>query len=195
MSLEAILSKIQEEARRKTELIIEDAEKERKAALDKHAEEIETKQRRGLDKIKSNVIEELKRKEYHVRREASRKILNARRDMMDKAISKAVGNLASSADSEYLSMISSLLEGCDLKGKVEVVISAGDESRITGAYLKKCSGDDREFVLSQERHDETGGVILKSGKISQNGTFPMIAELAHEDIVMELSALIPLEKT
>lgn len=195
MSLETILSKIQGEASQKAEDVIESAEKEKNEVLKKHSEELETRHNKNVEKIKSGIREELKRKEFHVRREAARKILNARRAMMDDAIDKAVRNLASSDDSEYLMMISSLLEGCDLNGKVEVVISTADELRITPGYLKKYSGSNREFVLSEERHSENGGVIFKSGKISQNGTFPMIADLAHEDMIMELSCLVQLEKT
>lgn len=194
MSLEAILSKIQVEARQKADAIREAAEKEKTAALTKHAEELKAKYSRDVEKIRSGIEEEHKRKEFHVRREAARKMMNARRAMMDDAIGKAADNLASAGDAEYLEMISSLLKSCDLKGKVEVVISSADESRITPGYLSKHSGDSREFVLSAERHDKIGGVIFRSGKISQNGTFPMIAELAHEDMVMMLSDLIPLEK-
>ncbi|NOQ21244.1 MAG: hypothetical protein GQ565_01165 [Candidatus Aegiribacteria sp.] len=195
MSLEAILSKIQAEAGQKAEVIREAAEKEKKAALAKHAEELKARHGRDVEKIRSGIEEEHKRKEFHVRREAARKLMSARRTMMDDAIGKAAGNLASAGDAEYLEMISSLLRGCDLSGKVEVVISSADESRITAGYLRKHSKDGREFVLSEKRHDETAGVIFISGKISQNGTFPMIAGLAHEDIVMMLSDLIPLEKT
>ncbi len=195
MSLEAILSKIEGEARQKAEAIREAADKEKVAALSNHAEVLKEKHSRDIAKIRSGIEEEHKRKEFHVRREAARKLMNARRAMMDDAIGKAPGNLADAGDAEYLEMISSLLSSCDLSGKVEVIISPADESRISSPYLRKHSKDGREFVLSEERHDETGGVIFKSGKISQNGTFPMIAELAHEDMVMMLSDLIPLEKT
>ncbi len=194
MSLEAILSKIQTEASGKAQAIREAAEKEKQEALANHAAELEAKQSRDVEKIRSGIEEELKRKEFHVRREAARKLMNARRTMMDNAIGKAAVNLASAPDAEYLEMITSLLAGCDLSGKVEVVISSADESRITAEYLRKNSKDGREFVLAGERHDKAGGVIFKSGKISQNGTFPMIAELAHEDIVMMLAGLMQLEK-
>ena len=194
MSLEAILSKIQEEAIRKAESILEAAENEKNRALEKHAEEIKSRYNRDIEKVRTGIEEELKRKEFHVRTEAARKILNARRAMMDDAIGKAVKNLSSIGDSEYLEMISSLVKNCDLKGKVEVVISQADESRITPGFLNKYSKNDQEFVLSSERHSENGGVIFKSGKISQNGTFAMIADLMHEDMIMNLSSFIPLEK-
>jgi len=195
MSLEAILSKIQAEAGQKIEAILEAAEKEKTAALTSHAEVLKAKHNRDVEKIRSGIEEVHRRKEFHVRREAARKLMNARRAMMDDAIGKAAGNLAEASDAAYLEMISSLFAGCDLSGKVEVVISSADESRITSEYLKKNSFDSREFVLSSKRHDAAGGVIFKSGKVSQNGTFPMIAKLAHEDMVMMLSDLIPLEKT
>lgn len=194
MSLEAILSKIQGEAGQKAEAIREAAEKKKTAALKEHAEELKAKHGRDIEKVRSVIEEEHKRKEFHVRREAARKMMDARRSMMDDAIGKASINLASAGDAEYLEMISSLLLGCDLSGSVEVIISATDESRITSGYLQKHSVDGREFILSDERHDKTAGVIFKSGKISQNGTFPMIAELVHEDMIMMLSDLIPLEK-
>ncbi len=195
MSLEAILSKIQAEADHKIKAIMEAAEKEKTDALSSHAEELKAKHSRDVEKVRSGIEEEHRRKEFHVRREAARKLMNARRAMMDDAIGKAAGNLAETGDAAYLEMISSLLARCDLSGKVEVVISSADESRITAEYLKKNSIGSREFVLSGERHDAAGGVIFKSGKVSQNGTFPMIAELAHEDMVMMLSDLIPLENT
>ena len=195
MSLDAILSKIKSEADQKAEAIRDAAEKEKNAALTNHAEELKVKHVRDVEKIRKGIEEEHKRKEFHVRREAARKLMNARRAIMDDAIGKAAGNLAKADDAAYLEMISSLLSGCDLSGKVEVVISSTDESRISSEYLRQHSKDGIEFILSGERHDEAGGVIFKSGKVSQNGTFPMIAELVHEDMVMMLSDLIPLEKT
>lgn len=194
MSLEAILLKIEKDAEDKARAIMEAAEKERDSALDEHASRLEGDFQRQSDRIRARIDESMRKREYHVRKEATRKLLNARRSMMDRAIVLAVADLAGSDDGKYLKMISSLLEGCDLKGDVEVVISEADSSRITPDFLRKHSGNGKKFVLSSERHGEDGGVIFKSGKIRQNGTFRMIAELAHEEIVMKLSEIVPMEK-
>ena len=127
-------------------------------------------------------------------REETRKMMNARRAMMDRAISKAVERLSSAEDERYLRMISTLLDGCDLNGEIQVLISPEDDSRITEEFLRKHSDKERKFVLSAERHELGGGVIMRSGDISQNGTFQMIAELAHEQLIMKLSDQIPLEE-
>ena len=120
--------------------------------------------------------------------------MNARRTLMDEAIRKAVINLSSENEENYLFMIASLLNNCDIEGKIEVMISSADESLITAKFLEKHSTESRKFILSDNRHKETGGIIFRTGRISQNGTFPMIAELIHERLVMELSQIIPLEK-
>jgi len=192
MSLEAILSKIEKDAAAEAASIVKAAEDEKKKALDENASRLKAEFEREQKKVDSRISDSLRRREYHVRREASRRLMNARRELIDNALSKAMEDLASSDG--YLQLITSLIEECDLTGTVEVVIRSGDESRITAEFLKKHSGGDRTFVLSEERHDAAGGVIFRSGSVSQNGTFSMIAELAHDDLVMQLSELVPLEE-
>lgn len=195
MSLNAILSKIEKDGEHKARAIIEAAEQEREKELKEHQARMDDLLRREEEKVLARAEESRKRMEFHVRREADRKLMNARRAMIDRAVDTAVDNLASAGDDDYLAMISSLLEGCDLQGEVEVVISGSDADRITPEFLQEHSNGNRSFVLSERRHGERGGVIFRSGDISQNGTFPMIAELAHENLVMELSEIVPLEKT
>ncbi|MFO8184469.1 MAG: V-type ATP synthase subunit E [Candidatus Aegiribacteria sp.] len=195
MSLKAILSKIEKDAELKARAIIEAAEREKEKELKEHQARMDDLLQREEEKVRSRAEESRKRMEFHVRREADRKLMNARRAMIDRALDTAVDNLASAGDDDYLAMISFLLEECDLQGEVEVLISESDADRITPEFLRKHSGKNRSFVLSDRRHGERGGVIFRSGDISQNGTFPMIAELAHESLVMSLSKLVPLEKT
>lgn len=195
MSLKAILSKIEKDAEQKALSIIQAAERDREKELKEHQARMDELLQREEEKVLARAEESRKRMEFHVRREADRKLMNARRSMIDRAVDTAVDNLASTGDTDYLAMISSLLEGCDLQGEIEVIISESDADRITPDFLGKHSGKNRTFVLSDRRHGERGGVIFRSGDISQNGTFPMIAELAHENLVMKLSEIVPLEKT
>lgn len=194
MSLEAILSKIEADANNEAAIIRREAEGEKEKEREKQTGEIEDRRKRDLDRIKLKIQDMQKRKEYHVQREAARQLMNARRTLMDEAIRKAVINLSSENEENYLSMIASLLDNCDLEGEIEVMISSADESRISKKFLEKHSTESRKFILSDNRHKENGGIIFRSGRISQNGTFPMIAELIHERLVMELSQIIPLEE-
>ncbi|MBD3277940.1 MAG: hypothetical protein GF388_06555 [Candidatus Aegiribacteria sp.] len=195
MSLEAILEKIQQDALEETRNLRNEAESEKKEALKEHADELRDSFGSEAEKIRRRIDEAHGRKEYHVRKEAERTLMNARRELIDRALEKAVDNLASSSDEDYLEMVSSLLKNCGLKGEIQVIISPSDQSRITKEFLKEHSGDGREFVLSEDRLDSSrGGVVFRSGKISENGTFPMIAELVHEDLVMKLSKTVPIKE-
>ena len=193
MSLEAILSRIEADANKEAAIIRGEAEREKEKGKEKLTGEMKESRKKDLDRIKTKVLDMQKRKEYHVQRESVRQLMNARRTLMDEAIRKAVKNLSSESDKKYLEMITSLLDNCDIEGEVEVLISSADESRITAKFLEKHSTASRKFFLSKSRHKETGGIILSAGRISQNGTFAMIAELIHEKLVMELSQFIPLE--
>ena len=145
-----------------------------------------------MKKLKLEMEDLERRMRDHTRREADKKLQNRRRTLIDGAIDNAVKTLASCEEEIYLKLLESILTRCDAQGRIEVVVARGDENRITPGFLKSCSGEKREFVLSPRRHEEAGGVILVSGKISYNGTFSMFAELAHEEMVMKLSPLAPL---
>lgn len=195
MSLEAILEKIQQDALEEARALRNEAEGEKKEALEEHAEELKESFGTEAEKIRRNVEETHGRREYHVRKEAERTLLNARRELIDRALQKAVDNLASASDEDYLKMVSALLRNCGLRGEIQVVIPPSDRGKITQEFLKEHSGKGRDFVLSKERLDSSrGGVVFKSGKISENGTFPMIAELVHEDLVMKLSKTVPIKE-
>ncbi len=194
MSLEAIVKKILQDAEHEAAAIRDEAEAESRKAESEHTRTIEEQYSRELERLKTRMMDLRKRKEFHVRMEASRKLMNARRSLMDKAIAMAVENLSSLGDEEYLGLIDGLLSGCGLSGEVSVVISPADGKRITAAYLKKRSDSKVKFVLAEESHSATGGIILRSGKISQNATFSMIADLAHEEMIMKLASAVPLEE-
>lgn len=195
MSLEAILDKIEQDAREETGALRDEAENEKKKVLKEHADELKQSFGAKAEKIRRRIGETHERREYHVRKEAERALMNARRELIDRALDKAVDNLASASDEDYLKMISSLFENCDLRGEVQVVISPSDQSRITQAFLNEHSEEDREFVLSKDRLDSSrGGIVFRSGRISENGTFPMIAELVHEELVMKLSEKVPIKE-
>ncbi len=194
MSVDAIVSRILEDAGNRARSIVAAAEKERDEALEEFRKRLGREYRKESAKVKAAGKESLERGKFHVHREALKKLLSERRTMVDQAVEKAVRRLADARDEEYLELVSALLHRCDLEGEVEVLISPADESRITQRFLDEHSGDRRRFILSGERHHMPGGVIFRSGNISQNGTFSMIAELFHEDMVMELSGLVPVEK-
>ncbi len=190
MALEAILEKIKRDAEKEAESIVTSAKSEQEKKTSAKKKELDAEHRKNIEKMELQMKELKKKKMFHVQAEAEKQILNARSTMINDAIDKAVDKLINSDDGSYLELIGSLLDSCTFTGMVEVLISQGDAGRITVGYLSGKGSDDRQFVLSDERHAGKGGIVMRSGKISQNATISMIAELAHEDIVMNLAPLI-----
>ncbi len=191
MSLKAILAKIENDGKEKAEEIINSAKKERKEILLKEKAILKERQGRDVERINRKVEAHLKQMSSHIVRETEKALLSHRRKIVDVAIKNAVQSIASSSD--YLELMVSLLEVCDLTGTVEVLICKNDSKRITDKFLEKLSSKNRKFVLAEDKHTDFGGIIMRSGDISMNATLSMIAELNHDSMVMELSRLLPLE--
>jgi len=195
MSLEDIISRIRTDAETEAEAIREKAAAERQETERTHARQVEEQYAKELERLKSRMLDHRRRMEFHIRREAGRRLLGARRSLIDGAITGAAGKLAALGEAGYLELVDALIAACTLTGEVEVLIAETDSRRITADYLGKRSTKERRLSLSKERHEAAGGVIFRSGRVSENATFPMIAKLAHEDLVMRLSPRVPVEGT
>lgn len=191
MSLQAIVAKIENDAKIQAEEIIQSARDEQKKALHQVKSRIKGKHHKDVEKIKSKTEANAKQMNTHARREMEKALLSYRRKIVDQAIFNSIKEIASASD--YLDLVGILLHSCDFHGTVEVAICAADKDKITSDFLKKQSSAEYQFVLAKENHADYGGVIMRSGDISLNATLSMIAELNHDSMVMELSRLLPLE--
>lgn len=191
MSLQAILAKIENDAKAQADEILQSALDEQKKAIHVVKSRIKERHNRDAERIRNKVEANARQLKSHSRREMEKALLSHRRQIVDSVISDSVKNIASSPD--YLDLMSILLGECDLDGKVEVVICTNDAERITQAFLKELSTEKRQFVLAEDKHTDHGGILMRSGDISLNATLSMISELNHDAMVMELSRLLPLE--
>lgn len=192
MSLEAIRQKIIKDAETEAERLLSQARHERKAALEETRARLTVRAEKDRGRLLENLRERKARMRENALRTEERSLLNTRRSLIDDALNRAVEDLVASR--EYTELIASFLKNCDFTGEVEVIISGNDRERITQSFLDSHSSSALSFRLSPESHSSSGGVILRSGKVSQNATLDMVASLVHEELVMELSQLLPLEK-
>jgi V/A-type H+-transporting ATPase subunit E len=192
MSLEAIRQKIIQDAETEAERILSQARHEKKTALEETRARLTVRAEKDRLRLLENLRDKKARMRENALRTEERSLLNTRRSLIDDALNGAVSDLVASR--EYTELIVSFLKNCDLTGEVEVIISGNDVERITQSFLDSHSSSSMRFRLSPERHSSRGGVILRSGKISQNATLDMVASLVHEELVMELSRLLPLER-
>jgi vacuolar-type H+-ATPase subunit E/Vma4 len=192
MSLEAIRQKIIKDAETGAERILSQSRHEKKAALEEARARLAVRAEKDRVRLQETLRERKARMRENALRTEERVLLNTRRSLIDDALDQAVDGLVASR--EYTDLIASFLKNCDLAGEVKVIISGNDRERITQSFLDSHSSAALRFRLSSEFHASRGGVILRSGKISQNATLDMVASLVHEELVMELSRLLPLER-
>jgi vacuolar-type H+-ATPase subunit E/Vma4 len=192
MSLEAIREKIIRDAENEAEAIIAEARQEKKTALEEMRASLTTRAEKDKARLAESLRERKSRMRKHVLREEEKRLLNLRRRLIDEAVDQAVQDLAS--DEGYMDLVAALLSQCDFTGDVKVTICEADRDRITQGFLDRQSTEGIRFILSEERHDASGGVILRSGKVSRNATLEMMASIVHDDLVMELSGMLPVEK-
>lgn len=191
MSLQAILAKIETDAKTEAGQILQGAKDQKNEELHQVKSRIKGNHHRDSERIKSRTEAFAVQMKNHALREMEKALLSYRRRIVDNAINESVKEIAKASD--YLELMVFLLQACDLTGTIEVVICAEDRNRITADFLKKFSNDNRQFVLARKNHTDHGGIVMCSGDISLNATLSMIAELNHDSMVMELSRQLPLE--
>lgn len=190
MSLEAIVARIEADAAAEAEALVAAAREDQEEALAAAVAELDAEEDRENERRQQRLAEMQDRLELNARREAERRVEHARRKLIDEAIAAAVKHLYELPDEEYRELVAAILSGSQLSGQVEVVINRNDESRVTADFVKSCSTDERTFVVSSERHDQPGGVVLVTGQVAENATFSMLARLAHDELAMELAGLL-----
>ncbi len=192
MSLEAIRQKIIRDAEAEAARVLSEARHEKKTAVEEARARLATRAEKDRAKLIESLRDRKTRMREHALREEERNLLNTRRTLIDRAVDSAVDKLLESDD--YPVLIAALLSRCAFSGDVEVVVAARDADLVTQAFLDRHSSTGVRFRLAAGQHNSRGGVILRSGRVSQNATIEMVASLVHEEIVMELSRKLPVEK-
>jgi len=161
---EKILKEAEEQAKEiikqaeaEAKAILEDAEKEKKFIIEsakKEAEEVAKKEKEK--KIGLEVIE------------LRKKVLQAKREIMDSVFVKVEKKLQEESKGDFLKHIASFIKALKLKGKFEVI--PGDrEKRVDEGFVKELAkATGLELTLSNERARGYHGFTLKQGKIEIN---------------------------
>ena len=190
MSVHAIVARIEADSVAEAEAMLAAARQEEEKALAAAAAELKEEERRERERAQARLKELRLRLELHARRESERAVEHARRRLIDQAVAGAVEQLAGLSDDEYRRLIAAILERSTLSGRVKVVVAERDRERLTDEFLAGCSVGERTFELAQEHHQDPGGVLLRSGRVAENATLTMWARLLHEELAMELAALL-----
>lgn len=191
MEAEQVIEKILSDAKAEADKIVKEAKA--KAAAEKtkadaqladYRQQAEVLAQQAAEDEKSHVL-------AAARMEAAQEYLAEKTKILDSVFERAEQRLGQLPDDEYRELMGRLMADAAETGEEEVLIGR-DESRIDQNFINEINGrlaDDkkRNLRLADERHDFSGGFVLRRGKIKTNVSPAVLLEQARNALVIDLA--------
>jgi len=195
MGLEDIIKKIEAKASQKVEKMRQEAIEERGKIIEEAEEEAERVKKDIVEGFKREAEAEKRQRIIRVRMEERKKLLELKREIMDRLFGQAKGQLTNLSREEYLNLLKkSLLSHIDSQDE-EIVISPRDKKWIEEDLLKELRESlkektKKELRLFPELNGEERGFILKRGGIQVNCTFSALFALLKDQLEIEVARML-----
>ena len=124
--------------------------------------------------------------------ERRKELLAAKQDMVSKAFDKALEQLCSLSDEEYVAMLAKLAVSASTSGKEQLIFSQKDCTRVGKAVVIAANEalNDGHLTLSEQTRPMAGGFILSDGAIEVNCTFETLVRLQRGAIAGEVANVL-----
>ncbi|MBN1333116.1 MAG: V-type ATP synthase subunit E [Synergistales bacterium] len=182
MSLADIKSKIETDAKKEAEQIIEKATGSAEEILMEADKEIQAIKENYSERFKKEEPEIANRREIVARLDVKKIELGTKQELIAESFNEAVNILASLPKQKYLDFISALLGKSMETGKEEVLVGE-KEKNLNKTWLDSYNEAQKvSLTLSKEKLPISGGFILRNGDIDTNCSFDMLVSWAREDL-------------
>jgi V/A-type H+-transporting ATPase subunit E len=182
MALADIKKKIEGEAQREAEEILERAEEKKRQIALKTQEEIDSLERASTERLKKEEKEILRRREIVADLDVKKIDLGIRRSLIEKTYDEALRALAALPKGKYVAFMTSLLENAQPEEK-DVLLLATEERYLDQAWLDGFNQKKGMSVaLGDVRVAARGGFVLQRGKVDINCTLEMLVRSVQEEI-------------
>lgn len=182
MSLADIKSKIEADARKESDLILQIAREQVEGILAKSTTQIESLDASYTERFKKEEPEILNRREIVARLDVNKIDLDAKQELIAMAFDEAVKVLSSMPKEKYLEFIKVLLEKAVETGK-EVVYLPEKDKNVTKAWLDVYNQEHKtSLTIAKERVAISGGFVLQNEDIDTNCSYDMLVSWIREDL-------------
>ncbi len=182
MALEDILNTLQAEAEQEIDKINKQADKELSELQKVYDEKYSTERQKSLSEIKSQIQREVDMELFQVKSSQRRKLLQAKREVLDKIFAQALKRLTEISDSDYVKLLAKLMNDIN-ESSGDISASAGKEKQTAEAI--KSSG--KHFTLATETIPAVGGFMWQGKNVTIDMTFESLVEDLRSQIEMEIS--------
>lgn len=176
--IEKITQRIASDAQAEVDRILGDAREEAaritanyREQADAEAQELDAKNERAAAEQEERLISAAQMK-------ASRFLLAAKQEMVEKAYIQALDKLCAMPKEQYVDVLAKLLVEASSSGKEEAVFSKEDREQVGKAAVEKANQlSGKQLRLSEETQPIRGGFILKDKNVEVNCTFETLVRL------------------
>ena len=176
--IEKITQRITSDAQAEVDRILGDAREEAaritanyREQADAEAQELDAKNERAAAEQEERLISAAQMK-------ASRFLLAAKQEMVEKAYIQALDKLCAMPKEQYVDVLAKLLVEASSSGKEEAVFSKEDREQVGKAAVEKANQlSGKQLRLSEETQPIRGGFILKDKNVEVNCAFETLVRL------------------
>lgn len=172
-NLDNLTSKIIEDARKKSEDILNEAKLKETEIINKKKNEAEKLSENILEKAKiegkSLFDRGISKAELQVRNEK----LIAKQTVINRAFDEAINKLNDMKKDEFLAYVKNQIKSLPLNGEQDLIVNAKDKEKITEEFINELNSEIKNATisLSNEDRDINGGFILSKNGIEINCSF------------------------
>ncbi len=161
--IEKITQRIEDEARQEAESILKEARADAQAISEKYRVQAEKERESVLEKGRRAADERVERLASAARLEARNLSLSTHQALIDSAFDKALEQLCSLPEEEYVELLAGLAAKASVSGREKVILSPADHAKVGPAVVKRANAILAEKVspkLPQELTETKPGAIL-----------------------------------
>lgn len=117
--------------------------------------------------------------------EARKLILAAKQEVLEEAFRKALEDLLSLPEREYVELLAKLITKASQSGSEQVIFSQKDRPRYGKAAVTRANellGERGHLTLAVETRPIGGGFILSDGDVEVNGTFETLVRMQRREM-------------
>ena len=117
--------------------------------------------------------------------EARKLILAAKQEVLEEAFRKALEDLLSLPEKDYVELLAKLIASASQSGSEQVIFSQKDRPRYGKAAVTRANellGERGRLTLAVEPRPIGGGFILSDGDVEVNGTFETLVRMQRREM-------------
>jgi len=193
MSIEKILSKIDEDSRAAVEAALERAREDAAALSARYARRAEELGAGLKSRAEKKAAEEKRRLIVSEQLELRKAELVGKRGILSKLYDDARKNIASLSGDDYLALIRSLIVSRAISGTEEIVPAAGQTALLSSDFLSKLNGEYPEggkFTIAADEGTFEWGVVLREGRRTVDLSLGTVFDQVMDRIEPEVAAIL-----